>query len=133
MKPTSHGIWTLLFKTSGQISWRIIFSFLRSQLSCHWPSFWLQLNYKVWYVDPSENRMRRTTHGELKHSKESQVQIASRVTSHAGECTGAWSSLLSSSSPSLTSWASQLLYHDQNRWHSKIGRTSIKTLSSLGV
>lgn len=40
----------LLFKNSGQLSWRIIFPFLRSLLSCYWPSFQFQLNYKVQYV-----------------------------------------------------------------------------------
>lgn len=38
------------FKNSGQLSWRIIFSFLRSLLSRDWPSLQFQLNYKVRYV-----------------------------------------------------------------------------------
>lgn len=39
-----------LLNNSRQLSWRIIFPFLRSQLSCHWPSSQFQLNYKVRYV-----------------------------------------------------------------------------------
>lgn len=37
-------------ESSGQLSWRIIFQFLRSLLSYYWPSFQFQLNYKVQYV-----------------------------------------------------------------------------------
>lgn len=56
----------LTVQDSGQLSCGIISSFLRSLLSCYWPSLQFQLNYKVQYVMlnlQKEHNEQTTLHG----------------------------------------------------------------------
>lgn len=56
----------LTVQDSGQLSCEIISSFLRSLLSCYWPSLQFQLNYKVQYVMlnlQKEHNEQTTLHG----------------------------------------------------------------------
>lgn len=124
--PRAFGSYSL-FKNPGQLSWRIIFLFHWSLLSCYWPSFQFQLNYKVQYVMLNLRK---------EHNEHDHLPMASQVKStiRIWECTETRSSLLLSlSSASSASSASQLQYHDHVKWCGKVRTANIKTLSSLGV
>lgn len=119
-----------LFKNTGQLSWRIILAFLRSLLSCYWPSFQFQLNYKVQYVMLNlQNKCKEHNHPPW--NPKFKLLAGSPSIS---ENVQTWSSLLSLSSPSssLASLSSQLWYYHVKCW-GKTRKSNIKTLSSLGV
>lgn len=115
----------LTVQDSGQLSCGIISSFLRSLLSCYWPSLQFQLNYKVQYVMlnlQKEHNEQTTLHG---------IPSSNYWQSHHPYLKTYRNLIITIIIIALL--ASQLQYYYHIKWRGKNRKMNIKTMSSLGV